>query len=85
MPIHLNICYDVTEHVGSLEATLWSELGSDLSGHGHGTSEGIQRCLGPLSPLGCEVGPSWIRLVPARSMDAQSNWVHNNLEARSTP
>lgn len=84
MPIHLNICKDVTEHVGSLEATLWTELGSDPSGHGHRTSEGIQRCLGPVSPLGCEVEPPWIRLVPARSMDAQSNWVQGNMEVRST-
>ena len=64
---------------------MWSELGSDPSGHGHGTSEGIQRCLGPLSPLGREVGPPWTRLVPARSMDAQWNWVHDSLEAKSTP
>lgn len=36
----------------------------------------------PLGPVGCWVGPWWIKLVPGQIADAQLEWNLGNLEVR---
>lgn len=61
-------------------------------GHWHGTPGGSPVVSGtevlavdPLSPVGSEIGPPWIRLLLAHPTDAWSDWVLGNLEDTLMP
>ena len=61
-----------------------SQNSSDLSKHGHNDSGFVLWCLAPGYFLWILWTP-WIRLVPAHSKDARSDWDLGNLGARLTP
>ena len=39
----------------------------------------------PYSPVGCKLGPPWIRRVAEHPTDTQSVWDPENLKSRSMP